>query len=588
MNGRYFTHDYKSWIIAGLIVVAAVCYAIGGMAVFIGFILCPLCAVVLLVIRWECFSFFRRKQPKANASDTQLQLFAQKQAGKLAADVQVSLLGADFRNKQWAIIEHTVNTILDSCISLVASQVRAHTVAVFFPDTGEGYAMRRYFSSSSDILPSAVIKPGLGILGGLLKSGLKILNLRDITNDSTTLYYYQSDVGIRSLCACPIIAGERERGLIIADSTEKNAFTDEHIGFVSSISAILGQAVYHAYLHTEHSLSHLRLAAVSTIEKEFFRHQSIDTILDILAEVIPFALPCDRLTISMRSDNGETAEVRRALGSNAEHLANLRFPLNEKTLASILYGKNICFSRNFAHDRYEPRYVEKEPKSGAFISFLAVPIGVDDCKGMILIESVHKDAFSDSMRELLSRIATSAGLAIEKMLILEKVHALATHDGLTGLFNHRQFQQLLSDEMTRSTRYNDPLALVLCDIDFFKKINDTWGHQFGDTVLKEVARVFDAGIRQGIDTASRYGGEEFALILVKTDEDQAVETAERIRASIAKVLFRSPTGSDVHTTMSFGVAVFGKHARESGELIKKADKALYRAKEQGRNRVEVF
>jgi diguanylate cyclase (GGDEF)-like protein len=588
MNDRFFTHDRKSWIITAIIIIAAVCYCIGGTTGIIGFILCLLCALALLVIRWDFLALLGRKKGTVQASDTQLQLFAQKQVGKLAADVQVSSLGTGFRNEQWTLTERTVDAILDSCLSLVTSRVGAHTAAVFFPDTGEGYAMRRYLSRSNDILPNAIIKPGLGILGGLLKSGLKTLNLRDITNDSTTLYYYKTDVGIRSLLACPIIAGERERGLIIADSTEKNAFTDDHIGFVSSISSVLGQAVYHAYLHTEHSLSHLRLAAVSTIEKEFFRHQSIDAILDILAEVIPFALPCDRLSISMRSDNGETAAIKRIFGNHAGHLLNLRFSLHEKTLASILYGKNICFSRNFAHDRYEPRYQEKEQKSGTFVSFLAVPVGVDDCKGMILIESVRQDVFSDPVRELLSRIATSAGLAIEKMVILEKARTLATHDGLTGLFNHRQFQQLLGDEMTRSTRYNDPLALVLCDIDFFKKVNDTWGHQFGDLVLKEVARVFEASIRQGIDTASRYGGEEFALILVKTDEEQAIETAERIRASIAKVVFKSSSGTDVHITMSFGIAVYGKHAREPGELIKKADKALYRAKEQGRNRVEVF
>jgi GAF domain-containing protein len=369
MNDRLFTHNYLSWIIAALIVIAAACHFAGGMAGGPCFMLCLLCAIALLVFRWESFTIGIRKKLKVQASDTQLQLFAQKQVGKLAADVQVSSLGAGFRNERWTVTEHSVDSILDSCISLVASRVGAHTVAVFFPDAGEGYALRRYLSRSTDILPSAIIKPGLGILGGLLKSGLKILNLRDITNDSTTLYYYTVDVGIRSLCACPIIAGERERGLIIADSTEKNAFTEEHIGFVSSISAILGQAVYHVYLHTEHALSHLRLAAVSTIEKEFFRHQSIDAILDILAEVIPFALPCDRLSISMRSDNGETAAIKRTFGSNAEHLSNLRFSLHEKTLASILYGKNICFSRNFAHDRYEPRYLENEPKSGGFVSF---------------------------------------------------------------------------------------------------------------------------------------------------------------------------------------------------------------------------
>ncbi|MBN2035828.1 MAG: GGDEF domain-containing protein, partial [Chitinispirillaceae bacterium] len=437
-------------------------------------------------------------------------------------------------------------------------------------------------------VPGAVITPGLGVVGGLFKDGIKTLNLQDIANDSTTLYYYAHDAGVRSLLCVPITAAEEQRGMVIVDSTEHAAFTREHLLFLESMASLIGYSVYHAYLHTEHALEHQRLAAVSTIEKEFFHHQSIDAILDILADMIPFALPSNRLTISMRSADGETGTIKRSVGLHADQLQNKRFLLGEKSLASILYGKNICFSRNFAYDRYEVRYFEQEPRHEGLSSFLAVPIGVDSCKGMILIESLRRDAFSEAIRELLIRIATSAGLAIEKMVILEKANTMATHDGLTGLFNHRQFQQLLGDEITRSTRYSDPLALVLCDIDFFKKINDAHGHQFGDLVLKEVARVLDASIRQGIDTASRYGGEEFALILVKTGEEQAIETAERIRAAIQKMPFTSPSGSDVRVTMSFGIALFNTHAREAGELIKKSDKALYRAKQQGRNRVELF
>jgi diguanylate cyclase (GGDEF)-like protein len=165
---------------------------------------------------------------------------------------------------------------------------------------------------------------------------------------------------------------------------------------------------------------------------------------------------------------------------------------------------------------------------------------------------------------------------------------MATHDGLTGLYNHRQFQQLLKDEITRSGRYNDPLALVIGDIDFFKKVNDAYGHPFGDAVLKNVAALLEASIRAGVDTAARYGGEEFALILVKTAAQQALETTERIRETIGRSPLKSPAGTDVQVTMSFGIAVLGRHTQEHDDLIKKADKALYMAKERGRNRVEIF
>jgi diguanylate cyclase (GGDEF)-like protein len=185
-------------------------------------------------------------------------------------------------------------------------------------------------------------------------------------------------------------------------------------------------------------------------------------------------------------------------------------------------------------------------------------------------------------------LATSAGLAIEKLQIIEQANALATHDGLTGLINHRQFQALLKDEITRAIRYSDPLSLVLCDIDFFKKVNDTYGHPFGDTVLREVSARLRENVRDGVDVVARYGGEEFALVLVKTDAQKAIETVERIRQQIESRFLKSPHGEDIHVTMSFGIAVYPKHAKQIDALIQKSDKALYRAKENGRNRVEIF
>ena len=294
------------------------------------------------------------------------------------------------------------------------------------------------------------------------------------------------------------------------------------------------------------------------------------------------------MTISSRSDDGAGAVIRRVFGVCTEKLLNVRFSLAEKSLAGVLYARNLRLSRNFAADRYEVRYFEKEPRHDDFASFLAVPLGVAECMGMVLIESLQSDAFSATSSDFLGRIATSAGLAVERVLLMEKTNALATHDGLTNLFNHRHFQQLLKDEITRSGRYRDPLALVIGDIDHFKKINDTYGHPFGDTVLRNVARLLENAVRTGVDTAARYGGEEFALILVRTGEEQAMETAERIRKAIEGMPLATPSGGDVRVTMSFGIAVLGVHAREHDELIKKADKALYRAKERGRNRVEIF
>jgi diguanylate cyclase (GGDEF)-like protein len=537
----------------------------------------------------------RKHQPKTIAQENQehhnvtnFPRITQKQVNDEITSVHVSVLGSEHRKDEWHQIEKTIDELLDNCIKLISSRMDAHTVAVFFPSNDNGYKLRKFSSRSEHVNPDAVIYPGVGVIGGFLKDGLKQLNLKEIVSDSMTLYYYKRDAGIRSLMASPIITGNIERGTLIVDSTNTKNFSEQDHAYLSIVASVLGQAVFSTYLSTEHKLEHIRLAAMSNIEKEFFHNLKLDSILDKMAEIITFAINCDRLTICIKTEDGNHATILRTRGENTEWFANRKFSLKEKTLASILFSKNISFYRNFSDEHYEFRYCIDEPQESKYSSFLAIPIGTDDCRGMILLESTRPDAVFESHKDLLSRIATSAALAIEKIFILEKAENMATHDGLTGLFNHRQFQQILKDEITRSIRYNDPLALVICDIDYFKKINDNYGHQFGDTVLKGVAAKLGSSVRDGIDTAARYGGEEFSLVLVKTDEKSTVETVERIRQQIAGMKFKGPAGQDVNVTMSFGIAYYHTHARQIDELIKKADKALYRAKENGRNRVEVF
>ncbi len=499
-----------------------------------------------------------------------------------------AMLGPAHRNAQWGTAEAVVDGLLDAGIAILRTHLGAHTAAVFFPTLDGGYSIRRFRSDSDLINREAVLYPGVGVIGSFLKDGLTELHLREIVNDSATLYYYTGDAGIRSLMASPIRAGGIERGFAIVDSTSPGKFSEENRRFLTTVADLLGPAIFSCYMYTEHKLQHGRLAAMSSMEKDFFRDLSRASIVEKIAEIVPSAVPSDRLTLSMKNDDGTTATLHAATGPGADSFERKGFSLRDKTLASVVYANNLVLSRNYSPDHYETRYYQGEPRDEELRSFVAVPLGIDRCHGLLLVESRSPDAYDESCLELLGRLSTSAGLAIEKMLVFEKANELATHDGLTGLSNHRTFQQLLADEITRAIRYNEPLSMVIGDIDHFKRINDTWGHPFGDIVLKGVSAVLRNSIRQDIDTVARYGGEEFALILVKTDSDGAAETAERIRAAVSAVPYKAPDGADVTVTMSFGIAEYRKHARRINELIARTDKALYRAKENGRDRVEVF
>lgn len=166
----------------------------------------------------------------------------------------------------------------------------------------------------------------------------------------------------------------------------------------------------------------------------------------------------------------------------------------------------------------------------------------------------------------------------------EYQYKLATIDGLTELYNHRYFQDTLKQQIEMSRRYNQPVSLIICDIDFFKKFNDTYGHQAGDAVLRQVAQTLKKNSRT-TDYVCRYGGEEMSIILPNTGADEAMLLANRICASVAEKPFKLTPVDTAPVTISLGVATFPENAQTPQDLIEWADKGLYYAKEHGRNQV---
>jgi len=192
------------------------------------------------------------------------------------------------------------------------------------------------------------------------------------------------------------------------------------------------------------------------------------------------------------------------------------------------------------------------------------------------------EAFSSADRELLRSLASQTSLALENVDLHVQVSRQAVTDELTGLANHGRFQELLGAEIDQVRRYNYPVGLIMLDIDDFKAINDTYGHQQGDVVLKRVARVLIDSSRE-VDHPARYGGEELAVILPHTDLTGAYAIAERIRVAIESMRVpRIDSQGSLRITASLGVATSSEADKDA--LIAEADAALYTAKRQGKNR----
>ena len=211
-----------------------------------------------------------------------------------------------------------------------------------------------------------------------------------------------------------------------------------------------------------------------------------------------------------------------------------------------------------------------------------------------LIEKRATRHFGREERELAEPLAALAAVAIENARLYAGLKELAISDGLTDLYNHRYFYDRLAEEVARAQRYELPLTLLMLDVDDFKRFNDAYGHRAGDAVLRDLAELLKEQTRHKIDLVARYGGEEFAVILPGTggaggdagEPAAAAQVAERIRGAVAAASL-GPPGISVPMTVSVGVASFPANAASMNGLFEAADRALYRAKERGKDRVEL-
>lgn len=233
----------------------------------------------------------------------------------------------------------------------------------------------------------------------------------------------------------------------------------------------------------------------------------------------------------------------------------------------------------------EPNLLNVELLPPRIRSFIAMPLKVrNEVIGILNISHSQPNAFSGEDMQLLTILAGQAAVTIERTETFHTLETLAITDGLTHVYNHRYFQMRLDDELKRCKRYHTNLTLMLLDIDHFKAINDRYGHASGDAVLRELATLLRRSVRD-TEIVARYGGEEFALILPQTALDEALIAANRVRANIEAQTFQTADGQDIRLTVSIGMATAPTHGISRSELITQTDRALYAAKDAGRNRV---
>ncbi|MFO7813407.1 MAG: sensor domain-containing diguanylate cyclase [Pelovirga sp.] len=282
----------------------------------------------------------------------------------------------------------------------------------------------------------------------------------------------------------------------------------------------------------------------------------------------------------------DMVEVQHLDGGGSISGDSRRYPLDDSLIGQAV--KYRCTLPDGGENKQRIPVINGLPLFDPFPSILVIPLVQDQLpvSGILLIAGHKTGLFSRRCRDLVEMISAQVAIKIELAHSHEQINQLTVTDGLTGIANRRAFERALAGMHQRALRRESPFSLIICDIDLFKKINDTCGHPFGDLVIRQVAMEMKAVVRTG-DLAARIGGEEFAVLLEDTDRKGAAEVAERLRERIEKKQLHHQ-GVRWPVTISIGVAAFPGDTGDLEKLINYADQALYQAKKSGRNRIVVW
>ncbi len=306
---------------------------------------------------------------------------------------------------------------------------------------------------------------------------------------------------------------------------------------------------------------------------------SLDHIKSMLVEKLPHILSIRYFTLFLYDDSRKILEL--ACHNHARIPNDLSLHINDSGIMkdAISRGGYIL-----VHDFVQSKYF-KGKKNPQFKNnfFVCIPLMIqNEIVGAINLNDNEKGNFSVGDLDYVLNVADFLAMSISNATNFDKVKTLSITDGLTGLNNHQEMQRVLKAEFMRARRYQSPFSIVMVDLDHFKDVNDTYGHQKGDEILMTIAEILKKACRAN-DLAARYGGEEFILLLPEAKMQGARIIAERIREEASRLEF-SHEGKSFKLTLSCGVAELDRETMKNHtEFLNVADKALYQAKRGGRN-----
>jgi diguanylate cyclase (GGDEF)-like protein len=594
---------YPGWI-------AAICF-LAGLAIETGLVMTgnqPLgsaainilvCATAATALHFLPISGLYRKILQQERTENGKEADSQEQAAELGLQAD-TLIGEGILQDDVAV-DHSasfsrqtvekINASFEMQLEMIRQALELNTVAVLWPSPSGDELRLRYLATSRQDIDPGPYQVGVGITGALSgdRQEAELVGVR-ASHPALPYYLDREGVGAALIQRIPPERSEdntsemQKNGILCADRKSDLPWNDRERQVLKMAAAKLGLEIANSRMLLNMDRERSTVHRLYLGLRELNSGLGLESIFAASIKAVKTQVPTETVALCLRDE--DHYQVVGAEGPGTEKLVGQTFPIDEG-LVGQAFKTGLTLPAGGRYLGAAPVFANDQPCKD-YGSLLVTPVTTEDNSPLacLVVATEEPGIFTRSRQEILELIAAQVAIKIELGQAHEKLGMMATTDGLTGLANHRAFQHGYDIMLDRAKRTGTPLCLLMGDLDHFKNINDRYGHPYGDHVLQKVSAVLADTVRT-VDLAARYGGEEFALVLENCDAEGGHMLAERIREKIQQ-LGLVCGDQPLTVTISTGIAVFPDNGTAKELLVDRADRALYQAKNDGRNQTVVW
>jgi diguanylate cyclase (GGDEF)-like protein len=469
-------------------------------------------------------------------------------------------------------------------LRLLRESLGLHTAILLWQnDDGTHLRISELATDAQDISEGPFLA-GDGIFGAALsqREPVAVAGLKT----SYKLPYYVGPCPVRSAIALPVFEHGAPRGVLVADRIEDRPFTPREQDLIEEASRYALRTIHNERVFVQLERAKVEQGKLYRAAEALGAATTESDVVDAGVRSAREITSVDFAAVTLFDETTKMHEIRAMSGEGASDLVGQRFRHNAGLVSMVLQNRHALPYRG-EYDAARQVVFTKRLAPPAMPSLVVLPLVVHDRPlGTLVLGSRRRAAFNDAAKSTLEVLASHMAVSLSNARMLRRLEELATMDGLTGLLNKRAMLEVAEQKIVAAKRFGRQMSVLITDIDHFKKVNDTWGHDVGDIIIKGLGDILRRA-KRNTDAVARFGGEEFVIICEETDARGAMLLAERVREELGKTVFHTQKAGQqepVQVTCSVGIATFPEAGTTWEELFKAADEALYVSKRSGRNR----